>query len=163
MKSLRAAAVAALAFVHFKSPIDGARMFVMNEDAETFNAKPHDDGYARDAAGNKLAIGVKVYGPGSAEYQRADDAVSSTRIKEGKKGMTGATLRQDATTKLARCTQEFVNFAYNGESVNASTDFEKRIRVASAFYSDVEFAGLREQIEVEQHDFANFTPTASKS
>ena len=162
MKSLRAAAVAAIAFIHFKNPVDGSRMFLLNEDINgRQGVRSGEDGYARDNDGNKLPIGVKVFGPGSAEYRKAEDAIANARIKEGKKGMTGASLREDGTRKLARCTQEFVNFEYLGVQIASNTDFETRVRVASAFYDDVEFAGLREQVETEQHDFANFTPTAS--
>lgn len=167
MKSLLTAAVVALAFVHFKNPSDGSRLYVLNEDASKFNATPHEDGFARDAAGAKLPVGVRVYGPGSTEYRKAEDAIASVRIKEGKKGLSGATLRDDATTKLARCTSEFVNFGYalkdGGEElrVTPASDFETRIKVASAFYNDLRFVGLRDQVEADQHDHANFTPTAS--
>lgn len=159
MKSLRAAAVAALVFVHFKDA-NGARMYVTNEDAGKFNASTHEDGYAR-LNGEKLAMGVKVYGPGSQEFRKAQDAINTANIKNGKKGLTGASLRQDATVLLARTTAEFVNFEYLDTRVTASTDFETRVRVASAFYDDLEFVGLRDQVETEQNDLGNFSQAAS--
>jgi hypothetical protein len=161
MKSLTAAAVAAVAFVHFKNPTDGTRLYVLNEDAAQFGAVSHEDGYARDSNGDKLPIGVKVYGLGSKEYRKAEDAIATARIQAGRKALTGATLREDGTLKLARTTSEFVNFEYNGVRVTPATELDTRVRVAAAFYDDVQFAGLRDQVETEQNDLGNFTLTAS--
>jgi hypothetical protein len=162
MKSLLAVAVAATAFVQFKNPADNSLLFVTNDDAAKFGATSHEDGYARKD-GQKLPIGVKVYGPGSAEYRRAEDKTVSDAIKAGKKALTGASQRADATYKLARTTLAFVNFDYEGETVTAETDVTARVRIASAFFDDGQFVAFRDQVLQEQHDHANFTPTGSSS
>lgn len=166
MKSLIASAVVALAFIQFRSPADNSPLFVLNEDAPS-GCTDGEDGYARDAQGNKLPIGVRVYGPGSKVYRAAEDEIADASIKAGKKALTGASLRNSATFKLASCTQEFVNFAYalteGGDelTVTAATEKTERLRIATAFYEDLRFVGFRDQVEREQHDLANFTQKGS--
>lgn len=170
MKSLMIAAVTSLAFVHFKNPADSSPLYVLNEDAQGQpGVTAGDDGFARDANGDKLPIGVRVFGPGSQVYRAAEDKIANDAIKAGRKALTGTSLRENATYKLARCTSEFVNFTYALKdggaelTVTPASDLDERVRVASAFFDDVRFVAFRDQVEKEQHDLGNFTPTASNS
>lgn len=163
MKSLLARAIVATAFVHFRSPEDDTPLYLLNEDAPRFGGTPHADGYARDAKGEKMPIGVVIHGAGSAEYRKAEHSANTEQIQAGKKGLNGPNLFDKQTHKLARCTEQFVNFGYalvdGGEEivVNKDTDFNTRIAVAGAFYDDLKFAHFREEVVIEQANHANFT------
>jgi hypothetical protein len=166
MKSLLRTALVAVAFIQLKDPADNSPLFVTNDDAEKFGATKHDDGFARDSAGNKLPIGVRVHGAGSKVFRKAEDDTNDAMLKAKGKGLTGAGLRNSGTYKLAKCTEQFVNFGYalteGGPEIRVTPDMaeDERIRVASAFYDDLRFAAFREQIEKDQADHANFTPKA---
>jgi hypothetical protein len=162
-KALRAAAIAAMTFVHFKNPADNTRMYVTNENKPT-GCSDGPDGFARDPSGNKLPIGVRVYGPGSVEYRKAEDKINDENLKLGKKGLSGARLRQNQTTLLARTTSEFVNFGYSltGRDedeivVTPSTPFEQRLAVCGALYDDGDYAFARDQVSEVQGDLGNFS------
>lgn len=161
-KALRAAAIVAMTFVHFKNPADNTRMFVTNENKPT-GCVDGPDGFARDLSGNKLPIGVRVYGPGSTEYRKAEDKINDENFKLGKKGLSGARMRENQTTLLSRTTAEFVNFGYSPTgrdddeiTVTPSTPFEQRLAVCGALYNDGEFVFARDQVTEAQGDLGNF-------
>lgn len=159
-KSLALALVAATCFVHFKNPADGSHLYLLNEDKPE-GATDGSDGYARDSRGEKYPIGVVIHGPGSIVHRKAEDFNANANIKAGRKHITGATLRADATRLLARCTEMFVNFEYNGQDVTEKTTMEERERIASAFYEDTEYVAFREQVLEEQVDLGNFSKRES--
>lgn len=145
-------AVVALMFVHFKTP-DGVKLYVPDESAP--------DGFARDANGDKLPVGVRVYGPGSREYRLAEDRVATENLRRGRNKLTGEQLRANATAIMARTTVEFVNFDYNGKTVSPAMTVEDREKVCEQLYNDVEYVAVRDQVETEQGDLGNYSPKAT--
>lgn len=135
--------VVALAFIHFRDPATDAPMFKTDDNGE----------FVKDADGNKLPIGVKVYGPGSTQYRNAQAAIQTENIKAGKKGLTGNRIQRNETELLARTTVEYVNFDYEGASASYETNLK--------FYEDVEVAHLRDQVSEKQADYGNFLPNAA--
>lgn len=146
------AVLLATAFIHFRDAATNAKLYVANEDKPA-GAVDGEDGFARDTNGEKLPVGVEVYGPGSTQYRNAQSAIATANIKRGKKGLTGDILRENETELLARTTAKFVNFDYNG----AAASYETNIK----FYDDLELAHFREQVVEQQGDFGTFLPSAA--
>lgn len=164
MNILSRMAVAALMFVHFKTP-DGEKLFVPNEaitdEMRARGVTESKDGFARDSDGNKLDVGVRVFGPGSREYRLAEDRVATENLRRGRNKLTGEQLRANATTIMARTTTEFVNFDYYGKTVTPTMTVDDREKVCEQLYNDVEYVGVRDQVEAEQGDLGNYSQKAT--
>lgn len=148
--ALAAMMVTAFTFIHFRSPATDAPLYVM-EDYTDENGQPQ----TRRAIGNdgqEMPVGVKVYGPGSKPYRRSAEKIQTAGIQRGKKGLTGAALRENATALMSETIFEYVNFDYNGQACSVETN--------RAMLDDDLYAAVREQIETEQGDLGKFA-TAS--
>lgn len=154
--ALRKMAVVAAAFIQFKLP-NGDKLFLSNEDAALFGGTEHKDGFARDAAGNRMPVGVRAYGPGSSQYRAATSAAQTLGLQRGRNKMNGELLYTQATDTLARTVTEYVNFDYNGKRLTGHEELPARIALNEQLLTDLEFVGIREQIEAEQGDLANFS------
>lgn len=159
-------AVAALMFVHFKTPA-GEKLYVPNEaitdDMRARGIVESKDGFARDASGAKLPVGVRVFGPGSREYRLAEDRVATENLRRGRNKLTGEQLRANATAIMARTTLEFVNFDYNGKTVSSNMSVDEREKVCEQLYNDLEYVAVRDQVETEQGDLGNYSQKATSA
>lgn len=125
-------------FVHFRSPVDNAPVFLKKE----VDGKKVDD--------REKPVGIRIYGPGSAESRKADAIMTQelidAKLKKGNAEMTQRLL----TEKLARLSIEFVNFEIDGKTSGFET--------FRAFYDDPGYSYLRDQIEEGQSEVADFLP-----
>lgn len=159
-KALRLMAVIAMSFIHFETAA-GDKLYLPNEDAAKFGGTEHPDGYARDAAGEKMPVGVKVYGPGSSQYRAAQAAATTLGLQKGRNKMTGEMVFNQSTETLSRTVVEYVNFDYNDKRLHGNEDLPARIKLNESLLTDLEYVAIREQIEAKQGDLSNFTPASA--
>lgn len=160
--ALRKMAVVAAAFIQFKLP-NGDKLFLENDEAEKFGGVQHADGFARDKDGNRMPVGVRAFGPGSSQYRAAQSAAQTLGLQRGRNKMNGDLLFTQSTDTLSRTVIEYVNFDYNGKRLTGTEDLPARIALNEQLLVDLEFVGVREQIEAEQGDLANFSATPASA
>lgn len=117
-------------FIHFQDPNSGDFEFADKE--------------------RRRPIGVQVHAPGSRESKKVESDIVNANIQRQAKKVTAELLEANALAKLAGCTFEFVNF----DGVPGFEDKEYSLENARAFYSDPDFAHLREQVQEKLGDFS---------
>lgn len=145
--------VAAFTFIHFRNPATDAPLYVMDDYTDE-NGQPQTR-RALDNDGKEMPVGVKAYGPGSKPYRRSAERIQTASIARGKKGLTGAALRENATTLMSETVFEYVNFDYNGQACCVETN--------RAMLDDDQYVAVRDQIEAEQADLGKFATTSSNA
>lgn len=162
MNQLACMIVAAFTFIQFRNPETDALLFV-TETVRNAETGQDEQVFKLDANGQKMPIGVKVYGPGSKQYRREFSKIQTANIQRGKKGLTGETLRQNETDLLSKTTFEWVNFTYEPlaaggaavETLSCSPENNAKL------YDDGRYIAVREQVAAEQGDLGNFAKASS--
>lgn len=105
-----------------------------------------------DASGKPMPVNVTVYGPGSAEYQRAQAKANNRAIerlkKRGKADQTAEEKNKELAVHLADITHSFDNLDYDGLTGR---------ELAIAIYSDSSIGFIADQVNKHAGDWANFT------
>lgn len=143
MSALEKQALAPSLFVHFTNPKTGE---------EVFDVFPEGHPQAGEEDESK-PVGVRIYGPGSKEYRAAQTAITNEAIERKRRKVTAELIEKNAVELLARTTSEFVNFDYEGKGASVET--------CRAFYLDVRYPHLREQVQAAHGDFGSFLQQVS--
>ncbi len=111
--------------------------------------------YVEDAGSEPQPVTVTVYGPGSAQFQRAQLTAQRRVMALLKKGRNDKRStderREDVAELLADLTLEFGNLQYMGLSGRA---------LALAIYSERQLAYIADQVNAFSADWANFSSSA---
>lgn len=150
MNALARMAVKALMFIQFRDVSTNAPLW--QTDAEGNELK--------DADGNPMPVGVRCYGPGSKQYRDAEDAVSTSTIRDGKKGLTGQKVRENQTKIMARTITEFVGFEYEELTPNGKEPAEREA-INARLLNDPAYIAVRDQIAEKQSDLGNSSASAT--
>lgn len=102
-----------------------------------------------DGDTKKKPVQITVYGPGSSTYRNAIAAMQNRQLKRNKKAMTAEMLREEATELLVTCSVGADNFDYKGTPLTTKQAW-------TDLYNDSALAWVREQVEANQGDLANF-------
>jgi len=131
--------LAAVFFVHFQDPLSGEPEYA---DAE-----------------RRRPVGVMVHSPGSLAAKKVDSQIVQANINRQAKKISAELLEANALAKLIGSTYEFVNF----DAVDGFQDKEYSPENARAFFTDPDYAHLRDQVQEKIGDFSAALETTSTS
>ncbi len=101
-----------------------------------------------DGEGKEKPVGVMVFGPGTKQYRAAQTAITDEAIERKRKKVTAAMINSAGLELIARTTESFVNFDYEGKPAS--------LEVNRLFYGDERFLHFKDQVQEKMGDFGGF-------
>lgn len=154
MKALLSSALPKIAmtmFVHFKSPVNGEPLYIMEE--KEIQGVPTMV-RAKDDEGKEMPVGVMMYTPGSKMFRTAANMNATENIRGGKKEVSGEKVDKQGVNLLARTAIKPVGFELEGGN-NYDAWF--------SFFDADENVVYRDQVAEEQADLGKSYVASAKA